>query len=383
MSFLINPAVERFAGNELNTLRTRLQEVDRKETRIVPRVGFEDLALLPGGRTRAGMAYTTASFRQVCGFLGPGLFPLVVDLAASDKGKTARASQGIEVFNLILRYRFEECLSDQYRLMLNPHLKRIEGVLPPTYNLFDNSAVLELAQNLISGQRSWKFHEALLHGRLFQARFHQTEPLATVRRGDKEQVYYDGAGFRNSEMTGQSSLHISRLIVRETDGSAILVTIPSVSRMAHVGNQFAQRVTRLFTQVMGADTDRSTIRKQLETLRDTPLSIPVDPDGRKRWIDDLAHRIQRWHLSSRAAAKLAASVLTSSNGRPRQLDQVARLSGLDLLHTLMSQARDYEPCVQARIETAAHGILSGRIALSGRTRRPKTSESSNPRHRGL
>lgn len=352
------PRIEHFRPDQVTAFEARLAAISRDtELRDVDGVG--DLLLEGNGKTPRGSTYTLDAFRQACAAIASGLAVTVLDLCAGGRGVRPAQATGLQIFNAVLRQRFDARLSGRVRLLYDVRLKRIEAVLADSYARLENDAVYDMAKAVAIGlDGPYQFAGGAIVGRYACFRLRAPRPLARRQAGAGPMTFYGGVHVRNSEVSGQASVLVAPAVIFGDGLASVGAGVRrDRARAVHAGNKIHLKINDLLATAMAADAQLTGQR--LTLLSETPLGLPEAHDERRRWIADLSDKLENRKVPPKVADSLAEFAQLADDGSPAAASRLAGRTRLDYYITLARQASTLAPEARLKVEAAAHTMLTG------------------------
>jgi hypothetical protein len=373
-SLSVQPRRRHFARRQEAALARALDEAVR-DTLIDEVSGLADVQLAPDGTLAGGYRYTSTALRQVANLVGPGLYPLVVDLSGSVRDpERPREDYSFELarrtFNRMVELRLNR-LVGTHRLIRDTRGKTIDGVLGPRYSPIDNAEIF--AQTKAAAASSVFpsiFLEAELTGRRLMLRFVHDHALFGIL-GDAGPIgYQTGLHVANSEVGGESTVRAATILRRMDDGTTSMGRFLG-GRRVHSGTGLARRVAMVFGEVAAHEPVACKLEARILALRAKTLGLGFDLDAdRQARVRELADRLAVRGVPKRSALQaVTAAMYCGDSGHgvsmPMLLSRTA-LEGrtaFDLYCALTAQAAALYATSREAVEQAAYNLLQGRISL--------------------
>lgn len=368
------PATRHFGHQAEADLSRELTKLERATS--VRHVGsVRELCLDGDGSLPGGYRYTEPAFRQVCALACKGLYSMVLDLSGVYRsGESLREdysfSGAIDLFNAVVRRRFNGRFSGKVRIVKDSGGKLVDGVLGPKYNYLENRAVYDMSKEAVaSSQAKVRFHEAAISGRRLLIRYAHKKPLfelATIGHGVES--FHGGYHFSNSEIAGEASVRAAVILLRRPDGTVSLGRF-GTGRLAHTGKDFAKKLSKMFQSVLSAPQDATTLRKQVDLIRASPLNLGGTDQERDAQLEYLATTLHRQGVAKNVAGRIAVSAMQYGSydkvGTPKMLTREAleKRTVYDFYSALTREARELPLAAREAVEQAAYGLLNGKIKL--------------------
>lgn len=361
------PKLEQFKPDQAAAFEARLSAIAR-DTELRDVDGVDDLLLEANGKTKRGSTYTLDAFRQACAAIASGLAVTVLDLYAGGRGVRPAQATALQIFNTVLRQRFDARLAGRVRLLYDVRLRRIEAVLPDSYARLENDALYDMAKAVafdMSGP--YRFAGGAVVGRYTCFRLRAPRPLAARPTSSGAVTFYGGVHVRNSEVAGQASVLVAPAVIFGEGLASVGAGVRrDRSRAVHAGNKIHLKINDLLSTAMAVDP-QLTARRLAEL--GAPLGLPESHDDRKRWIAELSDKLEHRKVPPKVADSLAEFAQLAEDGSPASATRLAGRTRLDYYIILARQAAALAPEVRLKVEAAAHTMLSG--GLRPETQRPR------------
>jgi hypothetical protein len=380
----VSPDRQRFERNELVKVQAYLHEQKRK-TLSTEVTSLSELQLNKQGEVNphsrgVSYRYTTPALLKVCQMAASSLFQVVDDVAGQTRKPNELSSAysrpaAIEIFNAVMKLRFEPRFQSKAKLLWNRLTHQIEGAAGVRYSHLENNQLLELAESAASAATTrLVFHEAAIDGRRLLLRFVQAKPLFTIRTPDGPEPYYGGIHFVNSELAGECSVRAAVLMVRGGRNTSALGSYVSEGgsggRVVHTGHDFNVRVQELMQTVVATFETLGVHHKDLQRLTRQPLGL-VSVEAKDKRNKALQTILTRAGLKPGIAKRVLQAVQyfgSSPVGRKKPIgyvskSQLAGRTAYDLYNALAGVAVLLPVAARESAEQAAYSIMTGKVRV--------------------
>ncbi len=378
----VQPVVSNYGPDEEELLRRRLDELrDGMEVREVRQL--EELLLRPDGTLRCpgrnGYRFTLSALKQVCALLAPGLFSVIDSLSGqvmvpTDLPTAYSLADATQLYNFVLRRRYESRLQQRASVVWNTKDRLIEGVFGARYTFLENRELYDMAREAVAASgRPMRFWEATRSGRRMSLRFASRDPLFTLPAGGpsrpEPEPYLDGFYFANSEAGRECSVRAAALLIRaRCDTHTMTNCTEAGARLVHSGHNLQQRLKQLLRRVLEKGSRLRLAEAELVRLAQTPLGLSSD-----KLTDAQAERIiaslRARNVSKPHAQRVLQSALSSGGGTTRtprpfvSRRELESRTALDIYHAMTQLARQLSVAGRENLEQLSYELLRGKLSL--------------------
>lgn len=372
--------LQRFNQQQLSELQRRLTVLESR-SRIESISQVEDLLLDHRGVVHPaagdGFRFTRHAFHAVCRVASGGLFRLLDEVSGQCTRKEIPASAcrfplAVDIFNSVVKLRFDALFRDTQQLTWNYENKLIESLIGPRFAMLGNVDFLDLALDVAGAvDVPLRFHEATLNGRRLRLRFVTPSPLFSVPVADgTEHAFHGGMYFENSELGGDVSVRGGLLVSRLDVGLWALEPIVD-NRVQHIGKNMRARVVRMTKLLLGRAPALLPLGNQIRQLAKTRLGLTA-PDHRSARFGEL-RRILRslGGLTVATAEHILLSAIQHGVRTPKPnlpapptVEEAASRTVYDVFCAICRESLVRSVADRERLERLAYRLADGEFSLA-------------------
>ena len=337
-------------------------------TTSVPLIEPSQLQLTSQGRTIAeGWRLTRPAMSQLCNWLCPGLFRVLVSLIEdSPRGPTepgkppAEISQAVQVWNGLVLCRFDRLL--RRVLVVNRSAGTIYGALGPQHVQLPNLQFYETITEL-AAEYGLQFKGAAMVGPRLTLWWQRPE-THSVRWSRGDWGCHTGAYVANSEVDG--------IAVRALPAIYTPLGVVLGGRLRHAGRKFKMRVGRLCSRAMQPAESPHPVLTAAGAVLSESLGFVAGMSADQR--DARTRVLSRQLLAAGLPLIVCRDIVQDAlmrGVRRTPLEDLASPDRIyparttaDVLAAILRQARKLDLVRRERMEQVGHRILAGLVRMT-------------------
>lgn len=332
-----------------------------------------DAFLNAEGLVRGKFRFSQNAFFEFTKHLGAGAGQLIYNVITGRRSgwfisknlEEADVDLGLTIYNDLTKLRLGG--NRRMQFIVDTKSNVIEGVVGHKYRLLFNADLYEKVVDFVRSARPrMRFGEAFLEGRRLLLRFETKSPVASIKRGSKDDVFRGGFNFTNSE-TGNVAIRAAGLVAREEYGLKAVGESMGDLRMSHVrGVRFEKRLHFLLEAVQRSALSGKDLQTRLDFLSVTPMGIGGSPKKHeavlKKWKSRLVKEGLHQHITREALARVCLCGSDEAESA-YSLPVFAKRTQYDLFNSIMYVASGFDVGWREQAERVAYRLLTGRFVI--------------------
>lgn len=343
-------------------------------TRRLDVTSSADAFMDASGLVRGKYRFSRPAFFDFARCIAPNAGSLIYNVAtgyraglfASQEREVPDLALGMRIYNDLIKLRLAASRK-RYQFIVDTDTNVIEGVVGTKYRLLFNAELYEKITDFVrSSSQKLLFREAVLEGRIMLLRYVTKKSVAKVQAGGREDVFYGGLNFTNSE-TGNVAIRASGLVAREAYGLTAISEAIGDARISHVrGVRFEKRLHFLLEAVQHSTIPGKLLQDRLQVLANAPLGLGGKKKSHdsllKKWNFRLVKEGLHMHITREALAHMCLCG-SGDTETATSREAFSKRTQYDLFNSVMHIAKNYGINWREQAERVAYRLLTGRFIV--------------------